>query len=139
MLMVLTFSLKQCEKNTLKTNDLSQSSLNTSSLPDCLLDSSQLDLKGRAGILFYFLRNELGKCAWEHGVGSIEFNDCVTYHFFQCPYKFQSLVEGSDIIVYARVKKCMKWCFSKGEVPRVEYGACLFNCYEKRIKDKSRC
>jgi hypothetical protein len=119
-------------------NDLSQSSLNTSSLPDHLLDSSQLDLDSRAGILFYCLQNELGKCAWEHGVRSIEFDDCVTYHFFQCPYKFQSLVEGNDIKVYARVKKCMNLSFSKGKVPRVKYGACLFNCFEERIKNDKR-
>jgi hypothetical protein len=44
-----------------QTNDLTQSSLGTSSLPNCLLDSSRLDRQGHVGILYYCLREELEK------------------------------------------------------------------------------
>jgi hypothetical protein len=90
-----------------QTNDLILSSLCTSSFPNCLLHPSQLDTLGRAGKLTYCLQKELGKCKTGHETGSIEFNERFIRHFFQCPYKLQSLVEGTDIKVYFRVKKCM--------------------------------
>jgi hypothetical protein len=105
-----------------QTNDLTQSSLGTCSslLPNCILDSSQLDHQGRVGILYYCLQEELEKCKSEHRVGSLKFEDCVTFNFFQCPYKFRPLVE-----------KCMDWFFSKGEAPNIEYGARLFKLLSK--------
>ena len=118
-------------------NDLIISSLCTSSLPNCLLHPSQLDVNGCIGKLNWCLRKEPGKCNKEHGTESLELKDRVIYNFFQCPYKLQSLVEGSDIKVYARVKKCMNLCFPKLEELSINnYRTCLFNYYEKRINKK---
>jgi hypothetical protein len=118
-------------------NDLILSSLCTSSFPNCVLHPSQLDTLGRAGKLTYCLQKELGKCKTEHETGSIEFNERFIRHFFHCPYKLQSLVEGTDIKVYFCVKKCMNFCFPKlKELNIKNYGTCPFNCYEKHIHNK---
>jgi len=118
-------------------NDLTLSPLCTSSFPNCLLHPSQLDTPGRADKFTNFLQKELGKCKTEHETGSIEFNECFIRHFFQCPYKLQSLLEGTDIKVYFRVKKCMNLCFPKLEELKIDnYGTCLFKCYENHIHDK---
>jgi hypothetical protein len=75
--------------------------------------SPQLDTPDRAGKLTYCLQKELGKCNKEHETRSLEFKECFIRHFFQCPYKLQSLLEGTDIKFYFRVKKLHEFVLSK--------------------------
>jgi hypothetical protein len=66
-------------------NDLTLSSLCTSSFPKSLLHPSQLDTSGRTGKLTYCLQKELGKCKKELEAGSLEFKECFIRHFFPVP------------------------------------------------------
>jgi hypothetical protein len=120
--------------------DLALPSLCTSSLPNCISHHSQLDVMGRRGVLDKCIKKELGKCVRKHGLRSLEFNECFIYNFFQWTYKLQSLViiKFKDAILYAHVKECMDLCFPiLGDLNIDKYTACLFNCYEKRIKKKN--
>jgi hypothetical protein len=50
------------------------------------------------------------------------------------PYKLQSLVEGIDIKVYARVKRRMNLCFPKLEELKINnYGTCLFDVMKSAL------
>jgi hypothetical protein len=110
----------------------------TSSLPNYLHRRSQLDVMGRRGVLDKCLRNEVRECKRKYEIGSFEFKKCFIYSFFQCCYKFKShvnIVKDRDIIFHARVKECMDLCFPTSKEFDIDnYGACLFNCYEKHIK-----